>query len=144
KMLNNIRYVATATVSLGYRRDEVLAQTHLDGFGFVVPKTEKRQIAACTWSSTKFNHRVPEDGVLLRTFVGGSGQEELVQLSDEAMIRLVREELADIMGLTVDPIVQRVYRWPQGTPQYDVGHLERVTEMERLASVVPGLYLAGS
>ncbi|MCB0156025.1 MAG: protoporphyrinogen oxidase [Anaerolineae bacterium] len=144
KMLTNIRYVATATVSLGYRRDEVLAQTHLDGFGFVVPKTEKRQIAACTWSSTKFNHRVPEDGVLLRTFVGGSGQEELVQLSDEAMTRLVREELADIMGLTAAPIVQRIYRWPQGTPQYDVGHLERVTEMERLAAAVPGLYLAGS
>ncbi|HEX9926885.1 MAG TPA: protoporphyrinogen oxidase, partial [Anaerolineae bacterium] len=142
--LKAIRYVSSATISLGYRRDELLAQTRLDGFGFVVPKSEGRQIIACTWTSTKFNHRAPEAGLLLRAFVGGDGQEGLVDLPDEALFALVKQELADIMGLTLEPIVQKIFRWPQGTPQYDVGHLDRLAEMERLAAALPGLHLAGS
>jgi oxygen-dependent protoporphyrinogen oxidase len=142
--LKAIRYVSSATISLGYRRDELLAQTRLDGFGFVVPKSEGRQIVACTWTSTKFNHRTPEAGLLLRAFVGGDGQEGLVDLPDEALFALVKQELADIMGLTLEPIVQKIFRWPQGTPQYDVGHLDRLAETERLAAALPGLHLAGS
>jgi len=142
--LKAIRYVSSATISLGYRRDELLAQTRLDGFGFVVPKSEGRQIVACTWTSTKFNHRAPEAGLLLRAFVGGDGQEGLVDLPDEALFALVKQELADIMGLTLEPIVQKIFRWPQGTPQYDVGHLDRLAETERLAAALPGLHLAGS
>jgi oxygen-dependent protoporphyrinogen oxidase len=142
--LRNIRYVSTATVSLGYRRAEVLAQHPLDGFGFLIPKREQRQIIACTWTSTKFNHRAPADGVLLRSFVGGYAQEHLVNLPDETLIALVREELADIMKLTAEPVTHKIFRWEKGNPQYEVGHLERVAEIERLGEQLPGLYFAGS
>lgn len=144
RMLMQVRYVSTATISLAYRAAEVLPQHHLNGFGFMIPKSENRPILACTWTSTKFNHRVPADGVLLRIFVGGDGREHLVDLPDEELVALARSEVAGIMGVTANPLTCRIFRWPKGNPQYDVGHLDRVTQMEELAAQTPGLYLTGS
>ncbi|MDE2797347.1 MAG: protoporphyrinogen oxidase [Gemmatimonadota bacterium] len=143
-LLRGIRYVSTATVSLAYRKRDVEGQHDFEGFGFLSPKHEGRRITACTWVSTKLDFRAPDDGVLVRTFVGGSGQEDLVDLDDEALIALSREELKDLMGLTADPLFARVFRWRRGRPQFDVGHLARVAEMERLAAQVGGLFLTGS
>jgi oxygen-dependent protoporphyrinogen oxidase len=143
--LKKIRYVSTATVSLGYHCADLPPDYGLNGFGFMIPKSEKRPILACTWSSTKFDHRAPADGVLVRLFIGGDGQDHLVDsLSDAELIDLARTEFASIMDLPVEPAVQRVFRWTKGNPQYDVGHLDRVMEMEQLAAKIPGLYLTGS
>lgn len=138
--LRRIRYVSTATVSLGFSASDF--DHPLDGFGFVIPEAEGRRIAACTWTSTKFDHRSPDDHVLLRAFVGGPGAEHLVELDDASMVELVVAELADIMGVQAKPALTTVFRWPRGNPQYDVGHLERVAELERACE--PGLFLAGS
>jgi len=142
--LNGIRYVSTANVSLAYHYADLLPQHDLNGFGFMIPESEQRHILACTWSSTKFNNRVPEDGALMRVFVGGHRGEHLVDLPDEELVALIRSEIADIMGVTAAPITYEVFRWHRGNPQYDVGHLERVAEMEQLAANIPGLYLTGS
>lgn len=143
-MLGQIRYVSTATVSLGYRQADIRGQHNLNGFGFMIPRSENRRIMACTWSSTKFNYRAPEDGALVRVFVGGDGKEHLVDLPDEQLLSMARAEIEDIMGIAAEPVVHGISRWPKGNAQYDVGHLERVTQMEKLAARVPGLYLTGS
>ncbi|MFQ5612311.1 MAG: protoporphyrinogen oxidase [Anaerolineae bacterium] len=141
--LNSIRYLSTATVSLAFNKAEI---SHpLDGFGFVVPRRERCRLMACTWVSTKFDGRAPAGQVLLRVFVGGYKHEPLVDLGDDELVALVREELARIMGIKAQPTVQRIYRWPKANAQYDVGHLERVAAMEALArQALPGLYLTGS
>ncbi len=144
EMLKQIRYVSTGTVSLGYRRAEVQWQHKFDGFGFMIPKSENRQILACSWSSTKFNHRASDDHVLVRVFVGGDGKGHLVDLPDDKLISLVEAEIADIMHVSIKPVKRQIFRWPRGNPQYDVGHLVRVTEMEKQAASTPGLYLTGS
>lgn len=144
KLLSNIRYVSTATISLGYRRADVANQHDFDGFGFLIPKPEKRQILACTWSSTKFEYRAPKDSVLLRIFVGGEEQEHLVHLPDDELATLAQCEIAATMGVTARPIACEIFRWVNGNPQYDVGHLDRVAQIELLAGNLPGLYLAGS
>ena len=143
-MLRGIRYVSTATVSLAYRKKDVEGQHDFEGFGFLSPKHEGRRITACTWVSTKLNFRAPDDGVLVRTFVGETGREDLVDLDDEALVAQSREELEDLMGVTADPVFARIFRWKRGRPQFDVGHLDRVAEMEHLAGQVGGLYLTGS
>lgn len=127
-----IRYISSATISLAYKKSEI--DHPLDGFGFVVPKTEPCRLLACTWVSTKFDHRAPTDQVLLRAFVGGYTHENLADLPDEDLLTIVREELQQIMGITATPTEQVIYRWPKGTPQYDVGHLSRVAEIETLAA----------
>jgi oxygen-dependent protoporphyrinogen oxidase len=140
--LRAIRYVSTATVSLGFRHAEF--EHPLDGFGFVVSARDGSKLMACTWTSTKFNQRAPGEYVLLRAFVGGPRNQELVELPDEEILQLVREELRQTMGVNAEPVLTRIYRWPGANPQYDVGHLERVDQMEAMAADLPGLYLTGS
>ena len=142
KALRAIPYVSSATVSLAYRRRDV--PHPLDGFGFLVGKHEGRRIMAATWTSTKFASRAPADDVLIRSFVGGSGREELVMLDDAALVHLVREELGAVLGITSAPLLARIYRWERANPQYRVGHLERVEAMEQLLASYPGLFLTGS
>jgi oxygen-dependent protoporphyrinogen oxidase len=140
--LAGIRYVSTAVVSLGYQPQDDLPS--LNGFGFIIPKTEGRRITACTWSSTKFEGRAPEEHQLLRCFVGGPGREEMVDLDDGSLLNVVREELADILGLHAEPNLARIYRWRKVNPQYDLGHLDRVAQMRARAHEHGGLFLAGS
>src|SRR5262249_40040274 len=94
--------------------------------------------------SRKFPNRAPEGRVLLRTFVGGALQPELCALDDPALIGLVREELQATLGVRGEPDFAMVVRYPQAMPQYHVGHLEIVSEIERLTAQHPGLALAGN
>lgn len=140
--LRAIRYVSTATLSLAFPRAGF--EHPLNGFGFVVPRREPCQLMACTWTSTKFEGRAPHDYVLMRVFVGGPHRQELVELDDAGLLSLVQDELRDVMGIRTPPAMTWLYRWPQANPQYDVGHLERVAELEGLTASLPGLYLVGS
>ena len=138
--LRCIRHVSTATVSLAYRSTDI--GEPLKGFGMVIPRTEKRRINACTMTSLKFAHRAPEDHALIRVFVGGSRTPEMMNLDDAEMLSVVREELRSMLKIDAAPIFTRIYRWLQANPQYDVGHLERVTQLEALCPA--GLYLGGN
>jgi oxygen-dependent protoporphyrinogen oxidase len=139
--LLSIPYASTATISLAYRRAEI--HHPLDGFGFVVPRAEKRKIMASTWTSTKFSHRSPPDSVLLRAFVGGAQKEHLLEMDDERIIGVVREELMDIMGIKADPLLTRVYRWDKSMPQYTLGHAKKLSQLEERLLRYPGLSLMG-
>lgn len=137
-----IRYVTTATVSLGFREQDL--PRALDGFGFVVPRMEQRRINACTWTSTKFEGRAPDGHVLMRVFVGGAGAEAYAERTDDALIALARQEVDAAMNIGAQPVLAQVYRWPKGNPQYEVGHRGRVEEIEALAATHRGIYLAGA
>jgi oxygen-dependent protoporphyrinogen oxidase len=138
--LDVIRYVSTGTLSIAFRRAEVAHP--LDGFGLVIPRSEQRAVNAITWTSAKFQHRAPEDAVLLRVFFGGSRRPEMMALDDGDLLATVRGELRDLMGITAEPLFYRAYRWHRANPQYDVGHLERVDAIE--AALPDGIYLTGS
>lgn len=138
--LNQIRYVSTGTLSLAYRASDI--PDVLDGFGLVIPSSEKRPINAITISSTKFSHRAPDDHMLLRVFFGGSRSPESMELDDETLLEAVRNELRTILGIDAEPLFHRIYRWWNANPQYDIGHLERVSEIEK--SLPEGLYVTGS
>ncbi len=143
--LRSIPYVSMATLSLGYRRADV--GHPMDGFGFFVPRRPQRggqshAVLACTWTSTKFDQRAPEGMALLRVFLGGAGNEDLLELDDGEIIHAVKRDLATMMGLDAEPRMTRLYRWPQGYPQYEVGHLERVSTLE--TALPPGVFVVGS
>jgi len=139
--LSSIPYVSTATVSVAFRRSDV--PRPLRGFGFVVPRVEGRGIMAGTFSSLKFPGRAPDDCVLVRGFVGRAGREEPAALPDDELVRLVRAELASIVGLSAEPLLSRVFRWPKGMPQYRVGHAALVKRIEAAVGGLPGVELAG-
>lgn len=141
-LLSQIPYVSTATVSIGFKKEAL--KKPLKGFGFVVPRFEKRRIMAATWTSRKFAHRAPEDSILIRCFVGGSKNEELVSLGDDEMIEMVRSEIEDITGISAEPVLTRVFRWWKAMPQYTIGHSERVAAIYERLKDHEGLYITGS
>jgi protoporphyrinogen/coproporphyrinogen III oxidase len=140
--LGSIRYTSSVTVNLGYGRS--VRASLPPGFGFLVPRSEGKRMLAATFVHNKFPHRAPEDRALLRCFIGGARNEQVLQAPDEEVVRIVREELQQIIGLTTDPLFTRVYRWKGAMAQYGVGHLERLQRIETLLQQLPGLALAGN
>jgi oxygen-dependent protoporphyrinogen oxidase len=137
-----IGYSSSITVGLGYDRD--VRQSLPPGFGFLVPRSEGKRLLAATFVHNKFPHRAPDDRALLRCFFAGSNAENIWQLSDDAIIAAVRNELQQILSLRAAPLFARVYRWKSAMAQYGVGHLERLDRIERLRQQLPGLALAGN
>jgi oxygen-dependent protoporphyrinogen oxidase len=137
-----IAYSSSITVGLGY--DRHVRQSLPPGFGFLVPRSEGKRLLAATFVHNKFPHRAPEDRALLRCFFAGSNAENIWQLSDDAIIAVVRNELQQILGLRAAPLFARVYKWKSAMAQYGVGHLERLDRIERLRQQLPALALAGN
>jgi len=92
----------------------------------------------------KFPHRAPEDRALIRCFFGGSRDEEILQLHEDEILRIAREELRQILGISAEPLFTRIYKWKAAMAQYTVGHLERLDRIDRLRQQLPGLALAGN
>jgi protoporphyrinogen/coproporphyrinogen III oxidase len=137
-----IGYSSSITVGLGYDRE--VRESLPPGFGFLVPRSEGKRLLAATFVHNKFPHRAPADRALLRCFFAGSNAENIWQLSGDAIVAIVRNELQQILGLRAVPRFARVYKWKSAMPQYGVGHLDRLDRIERLRQQFPGLALAGN
>jgi oxygen-dependent protoporphyrinogen oxidase len=141
--LNKIAYVSVANVILTYDKKDVTVP--LDGSGYVVPKREGRLITASTWTSSKWGHTAPTDKVVIRCYVGRQGHEEWMQLSDEELVAGVRRDIADLSGVAAEPLAVQINRWVKSMPQYPVGHLDVLDDVQQaLAKDVPGVLLAGA
>jgi oxygen-dependent protoporphyrinogen oxidase len=116
----------------------------LDGYGLVVPRAEGLRVPACSFFSTKFPGRAPEGHVLLRAFLGGVRDPDVLGLDDTALVETATRDLGPLLGLSGPPVFSRVFRWPGGTPQMEVGHFERLAAAEARVAAIPGLHLAGS
>lgn len=141
-MLDRIELASTSIVALGVRRDQI-AQP-INGFGFVAPQVEGRQIIAASFSSTKFPGRAADDRLLVRVFIGGALQAELASLPDDQLIEIACDELGELVGLTGEPELASVVRWPASMPQYHLGHVDLVDLIERRVAAIAGLELAGN
>ena len=140
--LAGIQYSSSITVNLGF--DQQVRTSLPPGFGFLVPRSEGKAMLAATFVHNKFPHRAPDDRALVRCFVGGSRNDQALELSDEQLLRIVREELRQIIGLVAEPRFTRIYRWKGAMAQYGVGHLERLQRIDMLLAQLPGLALAGN
>ena len=137
-----IPYASTATVALGYRRDQVAHP--MRGSGFVVPRVERSPLLAGTWVTSKWPGRAPDGHVLLRGFLGGGRDPHRLERDDAELIESAREELARVLGITGAPLFSRLQRWTRRSPQFVVGHLQRVATIEARLASIPGLFLTGS
>ena len=140
-LLDLIPYASTATIAMAFPRTLTSA---IDGFGFIIPRREQRHLIAATWTSLKWPHRAPSDQLLVRCYVGGVGREDILQRDDQVLVATVREELASICGIKAEPIYTEVNRWWKAMPQYTIGHLDRLTQLDVALSRYPGLVLTGA
>ncbi len=140
-ILDMIPYASTATIAMAFPR---MLTSAIEGFGFIIPRTEQRHLIASTWTSLKWPHRAPSDQLLVRCYVGGVGREDILQREDQALVATVREELASICGIKVEPSYTEVNRWWKAMPQYTIGHLGRLEQLDAVVSRYPGLILTGA
>jgi oxygen-dependent protoporphyrinogen oxidase len=140
--LNAIPYASSVSVNLAYRRSAI--RHPLDGFGFVVPRVEGRPILAASFSSVKFPGRAPADRTLLRVFLGGALAPAMVDRNDEDLVAIVGGEMEVLLGAVAPPVFSRVHRHRNAMPQYVVGHLARLAEIEARVAVHAGLAVAGA
>jgi protoporphyrinogen/coproporphyrinogen III oxidase len=138
--LEQIPYASTATVSLAYRLSDV--PRSLDGYGYVIPRSEGRGALACTWTSTKFPHRAPQGFALIRVFVGRAGQD--VPWNEAELLDLARDELKQTLGIQVAPVLSRIFMWDKAMPQYNLGHLQLLEQIDAALVRHPDLALAGN
>ena len=138
-LLQAIRHASTANVSLAYDGGRPPS-----GYGFVVPRVEKRDLFAATWSSQKWPGRAPAGRFLVRGYVGGIGRESVLADDDEGLVRLVRAELAALAGIAGRPVHAEVHRYPEGMPQYNLGHGARVERIRAELAGWPGLAVTGA
>ncbi|MGC2184417.1 MAG: protoporphyrinogen oxidase, partial [Terriglobales bacterium] len=140
--LGAIDYSSSVTVALGY--DKQVRDSLPPGFGFLVPRSEGKRMLAATFVHNKFPHRAPDDRAILRCFLGGARGDQMLVLSEDEILRIVREELDQILKLKAEPLFARVFKWKGAMAQYAVGHLERLERIEVLRQKLPGLALAGN
>jgi oxygen-dependent protoporphyrinogen oxidase len=135
------------------------------GFGFLVPPTyadpeqtmdpSSSLLLACTFADQKFAHRVPPNGRLVRAFFGGAAAERISRCGNDEIAAIARLELARVLNAATPisaaaptpappAVLTVVRRWPHSLPQYGVGHLDRVSELEHRLSGLPGLVILGN
>jgi oxygen-dependent protoporphyrinogen oxidase len=142
ELLSAVQYSSSMTVAMGY--DAADFERPPAGFGFLVPKKERRKLVACTWVGTKFANRVPDGKVVARCFLGGVDGESALAESDESVTATVIDELRRIAGVTAHPRFTRIFRWPRSMAQYAVGHGARMAELDSRLAGLAGLYVAGN
>ena len=140
--LRGIAYAPVAVVSLGYRREQV--RHSLDGFGFLAPRSSAIRILGTVWNSSLFPGRAPQGQVLLTSFVGGATDPSAAALSDDALSALVHAELAPLLDISGQPVMQHVNLHMRAIPQFNLGHTERLQTIREAAKQAPGLWLTGN
>jgi len=131
---------SAVVVGLGFAEKFALPQ----GFGFLAPEGEGSSLLACTFVDQKFPGRAPANTRLLRAFFGGAAAESITEMDDAAIAAIAQRELATILGTLPEPIVTVVRRWPRSLPQYAVGHLDRMAELDARIHALPNLHLLGN
>jgi oxygen-dependent protoporphyrinogen oxidase len=133
--LGAIPYSSSTVIALGF--DPASFASPPEGFGFLVPRRERKRLVACTFMGTKFPFRAAQNRILLRCFIAGAQE-------DATLVGSVLEELREMTPLTGEPLFTRVYRWPRSMAQYTVGHRERISTIEGRLKETLGFYLAGN
>jgi oxygen-dependent protoporphyrinogen oxidase len=134
-----IPYSPITVAALGYEKETL--GNPLDGFGFLVPRGERRKILGALWDSSVFPNRAPEGKALLRVMVGGVRAPELAALPEEELIALARKELQAVMGISAEPVIAKSFFHDRGIPQYLVGHGKRLERIDARLAAFPGLHL---
>jgi oxygen-dependent protoporphyrinogen oxidase len=142
RVLREVPYVSTATITLGYARSDV--PHPLDASGLIIPKGEHRRALAATFVSSKWACRAPADIALLRVFAGGHRDPSALDMSDVELGAMARDELRALLGVRARPLVERVFRFDRGNAQPALGHPARLQKVRAAAERHPGLHLCGA
>ena len=140
--LGTIEHEGTAIATFAFDSKQI--KQEFLGMGFVVPKIEQSPILAGSFSSVKYEHRAPQGKFLIRVFAGGARRPELAEMPSGQLVPLLLGELRKVIKIDGEPLFTTTAHWANTMPQYNVGHRERIAEIESLVDNEPSLALAGN
>ncbi len=140
--LSGIPYAPVAVVCAGYHRPQI--GQPLEGFGFLIPRSEHVRTLGTVWNSSLFSGRAPENSALVTSFIGGATDLEIIHHAESEIARIVHTENARILNIAGEPIATRVWKWERALPQYNLGHGHIVESIRAAERTTPGLFFAGN
>ncbi|MCI4625090.1 MAG: protoporphyrinogen oxidase [Candidatus Magnetoovum sp. WYHC-5] len=141
-LLTLIPYPPVDVACMGFKEDAL--KKPFRGFGFLVPGKEKRKTLGTLNDSNVFTGRAPDNHILLRTMVGGQRFIDSRELSDDAIRKIVIEELDQLFGLNDGPVLFELFRHRKAIPQYNRGHSSLLARLQANIAKYPSLYLHGN
>ncbi|MBI5231824.1 MAG: protoporphyrinogen oxidase [Coriobacteriales bacterium] len=143
-LIGQIPCSSSATIAMAFRESDFPADTRWHGI--LSPMVERQPLTGVSLMSSKWPDRAPGGYVMLRGFVGGARDQQILERGDDELVEIARAQLGRLLGVRPDaePVFSRVYRWERGMPQYTIGHLDRVEEIESRVGGIEGLAVAGS
>lgn len=134
---------SVATVVLAFDQQNI-ENTH-DGTGFVIARTSQTDITACTWTTKKWPFTTPDGKVLIRAYIGKPGDTVVQDHTDEEIVSIVRRDLSQMMKFKGDPEFSIVNRLPKSMPQYKVGHIDKIKDIQtHVKKTYPNLRITGA
>jgi len=140
--LSGIAYASLAVVGTGYYKKQT--SMDLDGFGVLIPRSEKHRTLGIVWNSSLFPGRAPDGQMALASFIGGATDPEIARRSESEISAMVQKDHEDILGTTGSPIVSKVWIHHKALPQYNLGHGHVVEALRDAERSIPGLFFAGN
>ena len=142
-LLAQIPCSSSATILMGLAEED--CPFDKKWHGILSPAVEHEPVTGISLMSSKWPGRAPQGRVLLRGFVGGPRDQEIIKRPDAELVEVALSAFKKLLGVKADarPLFARVFRWEGGMPQYTMGHLERVEEIEARCAAICGFALAG-
>lgn len=140
--LSGIAYAGVAVAAAGYYAKQV--SVSLDGFGFLIPRSENIRTLGTVWNSSLFPGRAPEGRITITSFAGGATETEFLDRSDAEIAALVQADNAKILEIAGAPVVSALWKHPKALPQYNLGHSHIVAAIRGFERQNPGLFFSGN
>lgn len=147
KVVGRIEYAPVAQVSAGYGLEQINyrnAEHGLEGFGFLVPRSEGLRVLGTVWNSALFPERAPRGMASFTSFLGGATDSEIVSYDSDQIAAIALSELSSVLDITASPAAHHLVRWQHALPQYNVGHEALISALRDLCARTPGIFLAGN
>ncbi|HUJ32577.1 MAG TPA: protoporphyrinogen oxidase [Candidatus Acidoferrum sp.] len=140
--LSGIAYAPVAVIAAGYYARQFPQAP--DGFGFLVPRTERIRTLGTVWNSSLFPGRAPNESVVMTSFAGGATDPEMVEKPEAELAGIVAGENARILGVTGPPVAIVVWKYGRALPQYNLGHGHLIGAIREGERATPGLFFSGN
>jgi protoporphyrinogen/coproporphyrinogen III oxidase len=147
ELLGRIEYAGVAQVSAGYALEQINYwndEKGLVGFGFLVPRSERLRLLGTVWNSSLFPERAPHGMASFTSFLGGITDPEILSKAPDEITAIAHSELAQVLGITGEPVTKHVTRWRRALPQYNIGYQGITTSLQSLCAKTPGMFLTGN
>ena len=140
--INSLYYAKVVEIILGFNQWTGMT---LDGFGGLIPHKEKRDILGILFMSSLLKNRAPTGGAALTIFMGGVRRQDIVNLPDADIKKMVEREIMDLMALKdFKPDLFKIVKHKKAIPQYYVDSGKRFETIDKLQKQFPGLFLGGN